>query len=364
MKSRNVPFENLKYSNQEFFEEYKKSFNAFLDSGWFVLGENVKSFEENFAKFNNSKFSIGVASGLDALTLSLRALDLPKGSEVIVPANTYIATILSILENDLIPVLVEPDISSYNIDPKIIDSHITKKTKAIMVVHLYGKPCEMDSICKICQEYNLFLLEDCAQSHGAKFNEKITGSFGIGAFSFYPTKNLGALGDAGAVVTSDEDIANKVRMLRNYGESKKYQNDLMGVNSRLDEVQAAFLNIKLNSLNKITNHKRKLAQFYFEGIKSDYILPRKSENEYDVFHIFTVRHKKRDELKQYLLDNGIQTTIHYPTPPHKQKILADFFKNKSYPISEEIHQTTLSLPISYANSEEDIKYVISKLNEF
>jgi dTDP-4-amino-4,6-dideoxygalactose transaminase len=364
MTNRNVVYENLKLSNQEFYAEFRVSFDKFLDSGWFILGKSVEQFEQNFAAFNQSPHCVGVASGLDALTLSLRALDLPKGSEVIVPANTYIATILSVLENGLIPVLVEPEIESYNINPDLIEKKITTKTKAILVVHLYGKSCRMDKITDLCQAHNLALIEDCAQSHGAKYKEKLTGTFGIGAFSFYPTKNLGALGDAGAITTSDENLAQKFRMLRNYGESKKYKNDLVGMNSRLDEIQAGFLDIKLKSLDKITTHKKNLAELYFKGLNDKFILPRIHNDEDDVFHIFAIRHPKRDELKEYLMERGIQTSIHYPIPPYKQKILKDYFEGQHFPLSDEIHDTILSLPISYANTCEDIEYVIEEINKF
>ena len=240
-----IEYENLKRANEKFFDEYRKSFDATLNSGWFILGNAVKNFEEEFARFNTNKYCVGVANGLDALILCLRALKFERGSEVIVPSNTYIATILSILQNDLKPILVEPDIRTYNIDPKKIDAAITQKTKAIMVVHLYGKSCEMDPIVAIAKEHNLALIEDCAQSHGAKCKGKITGTFGYGAFSFYPTKNLGCLGDGGAVTTDDEEFANKIRMLRNYGQTRRYHHAVTGFNSRLDELQAAVLRVKL-----------------------------------------------------------------------------------------------------------------------
>lgn len=364
MTNQTVDYENLKKSNHEFFKEFTTSFQEFLESGWYVLGNNVKEFEQNFSQFMESSHCIGVASGLDALTLSLRALDLPSGSEVLVPSNTYIATILSILENGHKPVLVEPDIHTYNMNPDLIEEKISHQTKAIIVVHLYGKPCRMDKICELADKHNLAIIEDCAQSHGARFKGKMTGSYGLGAFSFYPTKNLGALGDAGAVTAQDDELASKIRMLRNYGESKKYHNDLPGVNSRLDEVQAAFLKIKLQSLHKINDHKKDLAAQYLEGIKGEFILPRINRDEEDVFHIFPIRHEKRDQLKEYLLEHGIKTLIHYPIPPHQQKILKDQFQGEIFPIAEEIHKTILSLPISYANTREEIEYVIKVLNKF
>ena len=260
LMNKEIFYENLYKSNLEFFDEFKIGFSDVLDSGWYVLGKNVKLFEEEFAKYCGSGFCVGLASGLDALTIALKNFDFPQGSEIIVPSNTYIATILSIINEGLYPVLVEPDIRSYNIDPSKIEEKITSKTKAIMVVHLYGKCCEMDKILKIAETKNLKLVEDCAQAHGASFNGKKTGSFGdIGAFSFYPTKNLGALGDAGALTTNDEKFFDKSKMIRNYGSSVKYKNDIVGVNSRLYELQAALLRIKLKYLDKRTEHKRKLA---------------------------------------------------------------------------------------------------------
>ncbi len=360
-----IEYENLRSVNKPFFEEYIKSFKDTLESGWYILGENVKKFENEFANYLNSPNCIGVASGLDALILSLKAFDFEKESEVIVPSNTYIATILSILHCGLKPVLVEPDIRTYNIDPTRIEEKISQRTKAIMAVHLYGKPCEMDPILNICNKYNLKLIEDCAQSHGAKYKNKMTGTFGaFGAFSFYPTKNLGALGDAGSIITNDANLAIAIRRLRNYGSDLKYYNELIGFNSRLDEVQAGFLSVKLKKLDAINNHKRKLAQIYFDNLKDDFIKPHIDKNFFDVYHIFNIRHEKRDDLKDYLLKNGIKTDIHYPVPPHKQKAMKEIITEKNFPISEEIHRTTLSLPISYSHTEDDISKVIEIMNMF
>ncbi|MBI2427790.1 MAG: DegT/DnrJ/EryC1/StrS family aminotransferase [Ignavibacteriales bacterium] len=359
-----IDYENLKKANEKFFDEYKKSFDATLNSGWFILGNAVKNFEEEFARFNTNKYCVGVANGLDALILCLRALQFERGSEVIVPSNTYIATILSILQNDLKPILVEPDIRTYNIDPKKIEEAITPKTKAIMVVHLYGKSCDMDPIVAIAKKYNLALIEDCAQSHGATYKGKMTGTFGFGAFSFYPTKNLGCLGDGGAVNTDDEEFAKKIRMLRNYGSEKKYYNDVVGYNSRLDEVQAGFLSVKLRHLKEITDHKRNLASLYHNGLKNDFIKPEVHPDFYDVFHIYNVRHPKRDALKEYLLKNDIKTEIHYPVPPHKQNAMKGVLDGNDFPISSEIHSTTLSLPISFCHSESDVQRVIDVMNRF
>jgi dTDP-4-amino-4,6-dideoxygalactose transaminase len=359
-----IEYENLQKANSAFFEEYKKSFASTLDSGWFILGNHVKKFEEEFARYNGNTYCVGVSSGLDALMLSLRALEFTPGDEVIVPSNTYIATILSILQCSLKPVLVEPEIRTYNIDPVKIEQAITKRTKAIMVVHLYGKSCDMDPICELAQKYHLALIEDCAQSHGAKYKGKKTGTFGIGAFSFYPTKNLGALGDAGAVVTEDLQMAGMLRKLRNYGSDIKYYNEVVGFNSRLDEIQAGFLSIKLQHLDQINAHKRKLANLYLSNLKSDFILPAVDTDYFDVYHIFNIRHPKRDELRKYLLQKDIRTDIHYPVPPHKQKAMLPIIGHLEFPLSSEIHATTLSLPISFFHTEEDVYNVIEALNKF
>ena len=271
----NVAYENLAKSNSIFMSDYKKTFSDFVEKGWYVLGEQVKSFEEEFASFIGTKYCIGVASGLDALIISLECLKLPKGSDVLVPSNTYIASILAIVKAGLNPVLVEPDEKTCNINPDLLESKLTQKTKAVLVVHLYGKSFEMDKICNFCKKYNLKLVEDCAQSHGAKFSKKMTGSFGdAGAFSFYPTKNLGALGDAGAICTNDKELADMARAWRNYGSEKHYHNKYTGLNSRLDEIQAAFLRIKLMHIDEITEKKRRLANLYLEALdKNKFQLP-------------------------------------------------------------------------------------------
>jgi dTDP-4-amino-4,6-dideoxygalactose transaminase len=360
-----IEYENLKAFNKPFIKEFRKSINATMKSGWYILGNNVIKFEKEFSEYIGSTYCIGVASGLDALKLSLAAFNFKENSEIIVPSNTYIATILSIIHNRLKPVLVEPDINTYNIDPSKIEEKITKNTRAIMVVHLYGKACDMDPIIKICKAYNLRLIEDCAQSHGAQYKGKKTGTFGdFGAFSFYPTKNLGALGDAGAITTSDKYLAETVIKLRNYGSSVKYYNDLVGYNSRLDEIQAGLLSIKLKKLDKINKHKRELAQIYLKNINNNFIKPVVNKDFYDVYHIFNIRHSKRDKLKEYLLKKGIKTDIHYPISPNKQKAMIGIIDNEVCPISEEIHNTTLSLPISYFHTKKDI-YKISKIiNQF
>lgn len=360
-----VEYENLYELNKPFFKDYSNKFDNLLQSGWFVLGNQVSSFEKQFAEYCNVDYCIGVANGLDAITLSLVALDYPKGSEVIVPSNTYIASILAILQAGLVPVLVEPTIDSYNINTELIEEKISSKTKAILVVHLYGKACKMDDILLICNKYNLGLVEDCAQAHGAKYKNQLVGSFGnFGAFSFYPTKNLGALGDAGAITTNDEKLAKKIAVLRNYGSEKKYFNDKIGYNSRLDEIQAAFLNCKLPKLNEINSHKRKLASVYMHELNKNFILPQIDVDYFDVYHIFNIRHEKRDLLKEYLLNHGIKTEIHYPVSPNRQLALKDILGGNSFPISEKIHETTLSLPISYFHTQEDVKRVSLILNSF
>jgi dTDP-4-amino-4,6-dideoxygalactose transaminase len=359
-----IEYENLFKSNEPFIEEFKLAFDEVLKSGWLILGKEVDEFEREFAIYNNVKYCAGVASGLDALTISLLALDLPAGSEILVPSNTYIATILSIVHSGHKPVLVEPDILTYNIDPQRIEKSITQFTRAIMVVHLYGKPCDMDPVMEICKRKNLYLIEDCAQAHGAEYKGNKVGGFGqMAAFSFYPTKNLGCLGDGGAIATNDENLWRKVRMIRNYGSEKKYYNEYLGYNSRLDEMQAAFLRVKLKYLDDINIHKRKLAKQYLEGINENFILPVVNPYFCDVYHIFNIRHKKRGELKEYLLNNDIKTEIHYPVPPHLQKAFPAMNSLK-FPVSEEIHNTTLSLPISFFHTADDIRMVIEKINDF
>jgi dTDP-4-amino-4,6-dideoxygalactose transaminase len=360
-----IEYENLRKLNQPFFKEFENSFSNILESGWFITGKNLEKFEQEFAEYCGVKYCVGVANGLDALVLSIKALDIPQGSEIIVPSNTYIASVLAIVNAGCVPVLVEPDIKTYNIDPFKIEEKINKKTRAVLVVHLYGKPCEMDSVLQICEAYDLKLIEDCAQAHGAKYKNRKIGSFGhANGFSFYPTKNLGALGDGGAVTTNDEDVEKKLRKLRNYGSGVKYYNELIGYNSRLDEIQAAFLSVKLKKLDEINEYKRKLASIYFENLKEDFILPVLEKNAYDVYHIFNIRHPKRDQLREFLLKNNIKTEIHYPVPPHKQEAYRDLFTGQTYPLAEQIHKTTLSLPVSFCHSEAEIMYVTEILNKF
>lgn len=360
-----IEYENLGRLNEQFFAEYRRRFDETLQSGWYILGKNVSGFEREFASYCGTSSCVGVASGLDALTLSLKALDLPPGGEVIVPSNTYIATILAVLHCGLKPVLVEPDLRTYNIDPKKISDKISSNSVALLVVHLYGKACDMTPILQIAERYSLKVVEDCAQAHGAKYHGQRVGGFGcFGAFSFYPTKNLGALGDAGAVTTNDSSLAQCIASLRNYGSSIKYHNDMVGYNSRLDELQAAFLSVKLARLDDITRHKRELARLYLDGLKGDFIKPLEQEGFEDVYHIFAVRHQERDRLKDYLKGNGIGTEIHYPVPPHRQKALQGILDKDDYPLSTEIHATILSLPVSYYHQKNDILQIIDVMNRF
>jgi dTDP-4-amino-4,6-dideoxygalactose transaminase len=359
-----IQYENLKKANEPFAASFQERFASVLDSGWFVLGNEVRGFEEEFASYCGSSSCVGVANGLDALFLALKAFGFKEGSEVIVPSNTYIATILAVVNAGLKPVLVEPDIRTYNIDPEKIERSLTPKTCAVMVVHLYGKVCDMDPILDICGRRNLKLIEDCAQAHGAMYKGKKAGSYGdFGAFSFYPTKNLGCLGDGGALTSDDPGLADRVRTLRNYGSKVKYHNEVAGYNSRLDEIQAAFLRVKLSRLDEINAHKRNLAALYMRGLSDRFILPVLDSDYFDVYHIFNVRHPKRDALKSFLLEKGIKTDIHYPVSPNRQEAMKGLLP-PSCPISEEIHATTLSLPISFFHTENDISRVIETMNSF
>ena len=361
-----IPYENLKRLNAPFVNKFHERFTKVLDKGHYILGDELEAFEKEFAAYHSLPYCVGVSNGLDALILSLKACNFPAGSEVIVPSNTYIASILAILACQLTPVLVEPDIATYNIDPTKIEEAITNRTKAIMAVHLYGKCCDMEPITALIDKYRLVLVEDCAQSHGATYKGKLSGTFGgFGAFSFYPTKNLGALGDAGAVICENEQYKHTLMQLRNYGSERKYYNDILGFNNRLDEIQAAFLSVKLPHLDKMNAHRNKLARMYFDTLRGKFILPVHNPDYYDVFHIFNIRHEKRDDLQTYLSKKEIGTVIHYPVPPHKQKALAGITGiKKSYPIAEEIHNTTLSIPCSFCHTEEEIMQVIEALNNY
>jgi dTDP-4-amino-4,6-dideoxygalactose transaminase len=360
-----IEYENIGRLNQPFNEAFELAFKEVIDSGWYILGNKVKQFETEFAAYCQTKHCIGVANGLDAIILALRSYDFQPGDEVIVPSNTYIATILAIVHNGLKPVLVEPNLNTYNIDPKKIEEKITPRTKAILVVHLYGKLCEMPEIISIAQRHNLKVIEDCAQSHGAHYKGKKAGNWGhFGAFSFYPTKNLGAIGDGGAVTTNDAELAKKISTLRNYGSQKKYYNEVVGYNSRLDEIQAAFLSIKLQALDQINNHKRKLADIYLNTLNEDFVLPVVHPDYFDVYHILNVRHPKRDELRQHLLDNNIKTEIHYPVAPVDQEAMRGILDGQETPIAQLIHATTLSLPISFYHTEADVVRVVEAMNNF
>lgn len=363
-----IEYENLAAANQPFMDELEQAAQNVIRSGWYVLGQEVGKFEQEFAHYVGAKYCIGVASGLDALILSLEAAQLPAQSEVLVAANTYIATILAIMRAGLKPVLVEPRRETFNIDPEKLKAALTSKTSAICITHMFGQSCEMSDITKFAGEHGLPLIEDCAQSHGAKYDGQMTGTFGLaGCFSFYPTKNLGALGDGGAVTTDDPELADRLLYLRNYGSKIKYHNEYIGHNSRLDEMQAALLRVKLPHLDGLIEHKRKLAEIYFNALPNWVNLPERCNKKYDVFHIFGIRHKKRDALKQALLEKGVKTELHYPLAPHQQKALKAYFPNAEsqglYPISEELHQTELSLPISFGHSEDDIKTVCQIFSE-
>lgn len=363
-KLKMIEYESLGASNAPFMAELEAAATRVIRSGWYVLGEEVNAFEVEFANFVGAKHCISVGNGLDALILSIEALDLPKGSDVLVASNTYIATILAIIRAGYNPVLVEPELETFNMDPAKLPAAITSKTRAICVTHLFGKSCRMDSIRSFANTHNLKIVEDCAQSHGAKLMGEMTGTFGdAGCFSFYPTKNLGAIGDAGAVVTNDDALADRLRHTRNYGSKKKYINEYIGVNSRMDEIQAALLRVKLKHLNQLIQHKRALAEIYFESLPNWLKLPSRRSDEYDVFHIFGVRYSRRDELRDWLLEQGVKTEIHYPVSPHQQKAMCDILSG-NYPISEELHKTELSLPISFGHSEKDIILVCQKINQF
>lgn len=364
-----IPFLDLKSLNAQYRAELIEACTRVIDSGWYIHGNECEAFDKEFAKYCGTKHSIGVANGLDALMLIFRAYKelgiMCDGDEVIVPSNTYIASILAISQNNLIPILVEPDINTYLIDPTKIEEKITKRTKAILPVHLYGQTCHMDSINAIARKYNLKVIEDSAQSHGAYYGEKRSGNLGdASGFSFYPGKNLGALGDGGAVTTNDDELAQIIRALGNYGSHKKYENLYQGVNSRLDEIQASMLRVKLRYLDHEITKRRDIADYYLHNIKNPkIILPTLRAVDNHVWHLFVIRTHNRDELQKYLSENGIQTLIHYPIPPHKQQAYKEWNK-QSYPISEEIHEHILSLPISGIQTENTVRKIISSFNKY
>lgn len=362
-----TPFLDLKGINAQYREELIEACTKVIDSGWYVQGSEHQAFEEEFAQFCGTQYAIGVANGLDALTLIMRAYKemgvMCENDEIIVPSNTYIASILAISENGLVPILVEPDMNTYLIDPKKIEEKITSKTKAIMPVHLYGQSCEMDEINAIAQKYNLKVIEDSAQSHGAYYQDKRCGNLGdASGFSFYPGKNLGALGDGGAVTTNDKELAQVIKALGNYGSAKKYENVYKGTNSRLDEIQAAMLRVKLRYLDNEIQKREEIANYYLENIKNkDLILPIIKTKH--VWHLFVIRTTKREKLQKYLFDNGVQTLIHYPLAPHNQEAYSEW-ENRTYPISEKIHNEVLSLPISGVQTLDETKKIVKAINDF
>jgi dTDP-4-amino-4,6-dideoxygalactose transaminase len=363
-----VPFLNFAPVHGAIKSEMQNTFERVYDSNWYIMGKELEEFENEYSKYNNASFTIGVSNGLDALHLALMALEIGKGDEVIVPSNTYIATALAISFVGATPVFVEPNIETYNIDPLKIQNAITSRTKAIMPVHLYGQACEMDSIMKIAKENNLYVIEDNAQAHGATFNGKITGSWGdANGTSFYPGKNLGALGDGGAVTTNSEVIEKKIKMYRNYGSEIKYENKVIGHNMRLDELQAAFLKVKLNYIDKWTIQRKELAELYNKELQNidGILLPKIHPYATHVFHLYVIRVKERDRLQKYLADNGIGTLIHYPVPPHLQEAYAHLgYKKGDFPIAEEIANTSLSLPLWPGMSVDELTFVTNCIKDF
>lgn len=378
-----IKFLDLKRINSRYQNELKEACGRVIDSGWYVLGNEVAEFEREFASYCDAKYCLGVANGLDALILIFRAyieLGLIRvGDEVIVPANTYIASILAISENGLIPVLVEPDVNTFNLDPKLIEQAITEKTKAILTVHLYGQVTAVGEIITIAKRHDLKVIEDCAQAHGARYNlqdpreeiidsrriGKKVGSLGDAAgFSFYPGKNLGALGDAGAVTTSDGDLARTITALRNYGSTEKYKNKYKGINSRLDEIQAAMLRVKLRFLDEDIKLRQSVAKIYLEQINNELIeLPALEDINSHVWHLFVIKTSYRDHLAQYLADSGIEVLVHYPTPPHKQKAYS-LWQNNTYPVTELIHKKVLSLPISPVMTASEVQVIVDACNNY
>ena len=365
-----IHFLNLRKLNQPFEVAFQKKMKQFLNGGWYILGNEVKQFETDFATYCGTKHCIGVGNGLDALVLIFKAYihlgTLEKGDEVIVPANTYIASVLAILQADLVPVLVEPRLETFNINPEEIEAKITSKTKAILPVHLYGQLCEMKAINEIAQKHNLLVIEDAAQAHGSQFSEdeKAGNLSNAAAFSFYPGKNLGALGDGGAITTNDDELAEVLFSMRNYGSKVKYENEIIGVNSRLDELQAAFLNIKLKQLDSENEFRRSMAKRYLSEIKNARItMPSWDFSQNHVFHLFVIRTSNRLELHNFLKENGIDTMIHYPIPPHKQKALSQW-SSFSFPITEKIHDEVLSIPLNSGLKASEIQHIITILNQY
>ena len=364
-----IKFLDLQKINAQYEQELKEAASRVIDSGWYSMGKELESFENNYAEFCGAKYALGVANGLDALRLIFKAYIemgvMQKGDEVIVPANTYIASVLAISDNGLIPVFVEPNINTYNLDSSKIESAITSNTKGILTVHLYGQNSCDEQMLAICKQHNLKLVEDSAQSHGAKWNEKVMGSIGDAAgHSFYPGKNLGALGDAGAVTTNDETLAKMIAALRNYGSHKKYENIYQGLNSRLDEIQAAFLNVKLKHIKKDILERRRVATYYLEHIKNpEIILPQVLNEEGHVWHLFVIRTLKREELRKYLNNNSVEIIIHYPIPPYKQECYKEM-NSMCFELTEQIHNEVLSLPISPVLSQDEMCKIVNLINRF
>ncbi len=360
-----IKFLDLEKINNRFREEIDSELKEILDSGWYLQGKKNQKFAENFAEFCGVKHCLGVANGLDALNLIIKAYGFSNGDEIIVPANTYIASILAISQNGCTPILVEPDIKTYNINPDLIEEKITERTKAIMVVHLYGQAVQMKKIWELAKKYNLKIIEDSAQAHGSVYDGIKTGALGdASGFSFYPGKNLGCMGDGGCVTTNDDELFEKIKAIANYGSDRKYHHIYKGVNSRLDEIQAAVLNVKLKYLDKDNARRREISKYYRENIKNRIIiLPETYDESAHVWHVFAVRTPERDRFQKYLEENNIQTIIHYPTPPHKQGAYQEW-NNLSYPISEEIHRTVISLPISPVMTDDEVERVTEVINEY
>lgn len=362
-----VPFVTFKPLEREIHAELQNAFERVLEKSWYIGGQEDRKFEAEFAKYTGSRYAVGCGNGLDALMLSMKALGIGPGDEVIVPSNTFIATALAVTYTGAMPVFVEPDLRTCNIDPQKIEERITGKTKAVIAVHLYGQPCDMDPIVDIAKRHGLWLIEDCAQAHGASYKGKRVGSFGDAAgFSFYPGKNLGALGDAGAVTTDNQRLADQVRALGNYGSDYKYHHVYQGNNSRLDEMQAAFLSVKLQSLDRVNEDRRHTAARYLEGIRNpEILLPYINPQTQPVWHIFAIRCSRRDELKKFLNDKGIGTNEHYPVPIHEQPCYRNLgFQHGDFPAAEEISATELSIPMYYGMKDEEVQYVIDAVNEF
>lgn len=361
-----VPFSILERQYKMYQEEYETKALEILRKGWYILGEETEKFEREYAKYVGTRYSLGIDNGLNALVLAFRALNIGQGDEVIVQGNTFIATVMGITINDATPIFVEPD-EFYNINIEKIEEKITERTRAICVVHLYGQATKMDKVLELCKKYNLKLVEDCAQAHGAEFNGQKVGSFGdVGCFSFYPGKNLGCFGDGGAITTNNEEIYRKIKMLRSYGSEKKYHHIEVGYNARLDELQAGLLRIKLSHLSELTKEREEIVKRYLTEIKNPLIqLPKLRKNCTHVWHLFVIKVEDRDKFQKYLEENEIGTVIHYPIPPHLSEAYKYLgYKAGDYPITEDYANTVVSLPLYNGMTKEEIEYVIKKINEY